>query len=172
MTATNAPSVIEDCIISDNVNTYGGKIIDGSSTIDNLTFCNNTGMITGASSIDKSYLANNKINNAYNLYFLEGGYINITNSVFENNFGLVRATQQGISINNKFINNTGSLLSFILSKNDYFKKNNGTAFIGFSNTYNNYKMLCDVINSTFIDCFGDKGGAIKLLWVLLLIVLL
>ena len=23
--------------------------------------------------------------------------------------------------------------------NDYFKKNNGTAFIGFSNTYNNYK---------------------------------
>ena len=45
-------------------------------------------------------------------YFLEGGYINITNSVFENNFGLVRATQQGISINNKFINNTGSLLSF------------------------------------------------------------
>ena len=158
---TNAPSVIEDCIISDNVNTYGGKIIDGSSTIDNLTFCNNTGMITGVSSIDKSYLANNKINNAYNLYFLEGGYINITNSVFENNFGLVRATQQGISINNKFINNTGSLLSFILSKNDYFKKNNGTAFIGFSNTYNNYKMLCDVINSTFIDCFGDKGGAIQ-----------
>ena len=158
---TNAPSVIEDCIISDNVNTYGGKIIDGSSTIDNLTFCNNTGMITGVSSIDKSYLANNKITNNYNLYFLEGGYINITNSVFKNNFGLVRATQQGISINNKFINNTGSLLSFILSKNDYFKKNNGTAFIGFSNTYNNYKMLCDVINSTFIDCFGDKGGAIQ-----------
>ncbi len=119
---TNAPSVIEDCIISDNVNTYGGKIIDGSSTIDNLTFCNNTGMITGVSSIDKSYLANNKITNNYNLYFLEGGYINITNSVFKNNFGLVRATQQGISINNKFINNTGSLLSFILSKNDYFKK--------------------------------------------------
>ena len=52
-------------------------------------------------------LTTKKINNAYNLYFLEGGYINITNSVFENNFGLVRATQQGISINNKFINNTG-----------------------------------------------------------------
>ncbi|MCC7553665.1 MAG: Ig-like domain repeat protein, partial [Methanobacteriaceae archaeon] len=160
-------TIISDCIIYNNNPRYSTSILYiNGGFINNLTFNNNkanTNLISvGNSIIDNSYFFNNT--NSYSnspAPIISGGYLTVNNSLFINNTGLVSANQQGKSMNNRFLNNTGFINNFILSQNDQFINNTGNnhVFVGFSNTNNNYDHICNVINSTFIN---NKNGAVKI----------